>query len=54
MESSTDYPKVIRGDGYAIGDLDDLGEGPGFRKVRKMQQNWAQLNAYTAVFMTDS
>ena len=35
MEASTDYPKVIRGDGYAIGDLDALGEGPGFRKVRK-------------------
>jgi len=35
MEASTDYPNVIRGDGYAIGDLDALGEGPGFRKVRK-------------------
>jgi mannose-6-phosphate isomerase-like protein (cupin superfamily) len=35
MEASTDYPRVVRGDGYAIGHLDDLGEGPGFRKVRK-------------------
>jgi quercetin dioxygenase-like cupin family protein len=35
MDASTDYPTVISGDGYAIGGLDDLGEGPGFRKVRK-------------------
>ena len=35
MASSSDYPNVTTGDGYAIGDLDALGEGPGFRKVRK-------------------
>jgi quercetin dioxygenase-like cupin family protein len=35
MEASTDYPQVVRGDGYAIGHLDDLGDGPGFRKVRR-------------------
>jgi mannose-6-phosphate isomerase-like protein (cupin superfamily) len=35
MDTSTDYPRVIRGEGYAIGDLDALGRGPGFRKVRK-------------------
>jgi len=35
MEASTDFPKVRSGDGYALGDLDDLGGGPGFRKVRK-------------------
>jgi uncharacterized cupin superfamily protein len=29
------YPGVISGDGYAIGRLEDLGEGPGFRKVRR-------------------
>jgi quercetin dioxygenase-like cupin family protein len=34
MEASA-YPKVIAGEGYAVGSLDDLGEGPGFRKVRK-------------------
>jgi len=34
MEAS-EYPKVTVGDGYAVGDLDALGEGPGFRKVRK-------------------
>jgi uncharacterized RmlC-like cupin family protein len=28
-------PKVSSGDGYAIAHLDDLGEGPGFRKIRK-------------------
>ncbi|HET8813698.1 MAG TPA: cupin domain-containing protein [Solirubrobacterales bacterium] len=26
---------VTKGDGYAVAHLDDLGEGPGFRKVRK-------------------
>jgi mannose-6-phosphate isomerase-like protein (cupin superfamily) len=38
MEASSaagEYPNVIVGDGYAVGDLDALGEGPGFRKVRK-------------------
>ena len=35
MEASADYPGVTEGDGYAVGHLDDLGEGPGFRKVRK-------------------
>jgi quercetin dioxygenase-like cupin family protein len=35
MEASTDYPGVTAGEGYAVGNLDDLGDGPGFRKVRK-------------------
>jgi len=35
MEASTDYPRVSAGQGYAVAHLDDLGEGPGFRKVRK-------------------
>jgi mannose-6-phosphate isomerase-like protein (cupin superfamily) len=26
---------VTTGDGYAVGSIDDLGEGPGFRKVRR-------------------
>ena len=26
---------VVTGDGYAVSSLDDLGEGPGFRKIRK-------------------
>jgi quercetin dioxygenase-like cupin family protein len=26
---------VSKGDGYAVAQLDDLGEGPGFRKIRK-------------------
>ena len=34
MEAS-EYPEVSTGEGYAVGDLDDLGDGPGFRKVRK-------------------
>ncbi len=33
--SSTDYPGVRKGEGYAVGNLDDLGEAPGFRKIRK-------------------
>jgi mannose-6-phosphate isomerase-like protein (cupin superfamily) len=34
MEAS-EFPKVRAAAGYAVGHLDDLGEGPGFRKVRK-------------------
>ncbi len=34
MEAS-EYPEVTRGEGYAVGHLDALGDGPGFRKVRK-------------------
>ena len=34
MEAS-EYPKVTTGEGYTVGDLDALGEGYGFRKVRK-------------------
>jgi mannose-6-phosphate isomerase-like protein (cupin superfamily) len=34
META-EYPKVRKGEGYAVANLDDLGEGPGFRKVRK-------------------
>ncbi len=34
MEASA-YTKVRKGDGYAVGHLDDLGDGPGFRKVRR-------------------
>jgi uncharacterized cupin superfamily protein len=35
MEASSEYPNVTVGEGYAVGDLGALGEGPGFRKVRK-------------------
>jgi quercetin dioxygenase-like cupin family protein len=35
MEASTDYPAIKTGDGYAVGHLDDLGTGLGFRKVRR-------------------
>jgi quercetin dioxygenase-like cupin family protein len=38
MEASaaaSDYPDITVGEGYAVGDLDALGSGPGFRKVRK-------------------
>jgi mannose-6-phosphate isomerase-like protein (cupin superfamily) len=35
MESSSEYPNVRLGDGYAVARLDDLGGGPGFRKIRK-------------------
>jgi mannose-6-phosphate isomerase-like protein (cupin superfamily) len=35
MEASSEYPRVKQGDGYAVGNLGDLGDGPGFRKVRR-------------------
>jgi quercetin dioxygenase-like cupin family protein len=35
METSGEYPNVIVGEGYAVAQLEDLGDGPGFRKVRK-------------------
>jgi quercetin dioxygenase-like cupin family protein len=35
MEASAEYPGVTQGVGYAVGSLDDLGEAPGFRKIRK-------------------
>ncbi|HEU4392436.1 MAG TPA: cupin domain-containing protein [Solirubrobacterales bacterium] len=28
-------PNVSKGDGYSVSNLADLGEGPGFRKIRK-------------------
>ncbi len=30
-----DTSRVTAGDGYAVANLEDLGEGPGFRKIRK-------------------
>jgi mannose-6-phosphate isomerase-like protein (cupin superfamily) len=33
--SETSQQGVTKGDGYAVGNLDDLGEGYGFRKIRK-------------------
>jgi mannose-6-phosphate isomerase-like protein (cupin superfamily) len=35
MSNSSDYPRVTTGEGYAVGHLDDLGDGPGFRKARQ-------------------
>jgi quercetin dioxygenase-like cupin family protein len=35
MEASAEYPGVTQGEGYAVGNLGDLGEAPGFRKIRK-------------------
>jgi len=32
---AAEYPNVTIGEGYAVGDLDALGDGYGFRKVRK-------------------
>ena len=32
---SAENQKVTKGDGYAVANLDGLGEGPGFRKIRK-------------------
>jgi mannose-6-phosphate isomerase-like protein (cupin superfamily) len=33
--ADADYSNVTRGDGFAVAHLDDLGEGYGFRKIRK-------------------
>lgn len=33
--SETETTGVVQGDGWAVGSLDDLGEGPGFRKIRR-------------------
>jgi uncharacterized cupin superfamily protein len=35
MEASSEYPKVRSGEGWAVAHLDDLGDAPGFRKIRK-------------------
>jgi quercetin dioxygenase-like cupin family protein len=35
MDTASEYPAIKRGEGYAVGHLEDLGDGPGFRKVRK-------------------
>ncbi|MEX2448715.1 MAG: cupin domain-containing protein [Solirubrobacterales bacterium] len=32
--SETEQPGVAKGNGYAVANLSDLGEGPGFRKIR--------------------
>ena len=32
--SETNDQNVTKGDGYAVANLDDLGQGPGFRKIR--------------------
>jgi len=32
---SEDSSRAIMGDGYAVARLEDLGEGPGFRKIRR-------------------
>jgi len=34
MSEITEH-SVTKGDGYAVANLSDLGEGPGFRKIRK-------------------
>jgi quercetin dioxygenase-like cupin family protein len=33
--TETSERSVTKGDGYAVANLSDLGEGPGFRKIRK-------------------
>lgn len=35
MQSASDGSAVINGEGYAVAHLEDLGEGPGFRKIRQ-------------------
>jgi mannose-6-phosphate isomerase-like protein (cupin superfamily) len=33
--SAAEFPAVKTGEGWAVANLEDLGEGPGFRKVRR-------------------
>jgi len=33
--SETNEQAISKGDGYAVANISDLGEGPGFRKIRK-------------------
>jgi mannose-6-phosphate isomerase-like protein (cupin superfamily) len=35
MEASGELEQVRQGDGWAVANLQDLGDGPGFRKVRR-------------------
>ena len=35
MEASSKFQQVKSGEGWSVAGLDDLGDGPGFRKVRK-------------------
>ena len=35
MSDEPDFPDVISGEGYAAAHLDDLGEGYGFRRIRR-------------------
>lgn len=35
MSDEPEFPNVIRGEGYAAAHLDDLGEGYGFRRIRR-------------------
>jgi quercetin dioxygenase-like cupin family protein len=35
MATSNDYPGITGGEGYAVGHLQDLGDGPGFLKIRR-------------------
>jgi quercetin dioxygenase-like cupin family protein len=35
MEASSEYSGVRQGEGYAVGHLNDFGDAPGFRKVRR-------------------
>jgi mannose-6-phosphate isomerase-like protein (cupin superfamily) len=35
MSDANDGARVVHGDGWAAANLDDLGAGPGFRKVRR-------------------
>jgi len=32
---SEEVREIVKGDGYAVGALDGMGEGPGFRKIRR-------------------
>jgi quercetin dioxygenase-like cupin family protein len=35
MEASSEYQQVRSGEGWSVAQIDDLGDGPGFRKIRQ-------------------
>jgi len=35
VSASDDVSEVVHGEGYAVGNIDGMGQGPGFRKIRR-------------------
>ena len=46
MADEHEVQDVVQGDGYAVANVDALGEGPGFRKVRRQLGNLLVLDSH--------